>query len=582
MTVFRKHLSLGLVAAALCSDAALAQDPSTAQAPVAAAETAAPSTAPVVIDGVELFRVRGVSALPALERASRIQKAIKQFGSDPSVPVEALSVEEVPMGSWFTAAGRRLFGLVDADAELEGLTRPVLAEVYRQRIVQSVTAYRHDRDPAQLRQNVSRALVATVAFALFMTLGVRLFRTLRGILHRKYRDRVHDVRIQTVEVVRGEQLWAALQFGARFATVVIAFAASYAWLGYVLLLFPWTRGFGQNLAAMLLRPLTSTATGLIAFIPNLVFLVILVMVARFAIRFNRVFFNRVGSGQIAVQGFDSEWSQATEKILRFMIVVFALIIAYPYIPGSGSEAFKGIGLLLGLMFSLGSPSVIGNLVAGLSLAFRRAFRIGDRVKIGEHSGFVSEVRLLTTYIRSFKNEQIVIPNSIILNSEVVNYTTLAQDQGVIVHSTVGIGYETPWRLVESLLLEAARRTPGIKVQPAPFIRQKQLGTFAVDYEINGYCNDPPALGQVYTAMHRNILDLFNEHGVQIMTPAYEDDPQQRKVAPRDQWFAVPPGMGGVERVVEPRIAQEPADAGLTTSPGDRTPRADRSSDVSPD
>src|SRR5688572_11060476 len=222
VTVFRKRLWLGLIYAALCSPAALAQDPPTAQPSVAAGETAALSTAPVVIDGVELFRVRGVSALPPLERASRIRKAIQQFGSDLSVPVEALSVEEVPMGSWITAGGRRLFGLVDADAELEGTTRPVLAEVYRQRIAQAVTAYRHDRDPAQLRQNIRRALVATIAFALFMTLGARLFRALRGVAHRKYRDRVHDVRIQTVEVVRGEQLWAALQFAVRLATVVVA------------------------------------------------------------------------------------------------------------------------------------------------------------------------------------------------------------------------------------------------------------------------------------------------------------------------------------------------------------------------
>jgi small-conductance mechanosensitive channel len=142
-----------------------------------------------------------------------------------------------------------------------------------------------------------------------------------------------------------------------------------------------------------------------------------------------------------------------------LIFVFAVILAYPYIPGSQSEAFKGIGLILGLMFSLGSPSVIGNTVAGLSLAFRRAFRVGDRVKIGDHLGDVSQVRLLTTYLRSVKNEEIVIPNQIILNTEVVNFTTLAADVGLILHTNVGIGYETPWRQVEAMLLEAASRTP---------------------------------------------------------------------------------------------------------------------------
>jgi small-conductance mechanosensitive channel len=383
---------------------------------------------------------------------------------------------------------------------------------------------------------------------------------------------VHDVSIQSMQVVRGEHLWMVLQYIARFATLIIAALAAYTWLSYVLLMFPWSRGFGQDLAGMLYRPLATMGSGLIAFIPDLVFLVILALTARFAIRFNRVFWQRVARGQVTVQGFDSEWSQATEKILRFAIVVFALIIAYPYIPGSGSEAFKGIGLILGLMFSLGSPSVIGNLVAGLSLAFRRAFRLGDRVKIGDHLGYVSDVRLLTTYLRSVKNEQIVIPNSIILNSEVVNYSTLSKDRGVIVHSSVGIGYDTPWRQVEAMLLEAARRTDGIVADPKPFVLRKKLGDFAVEYEINGYCHDTDRMGLVYSAMNGNVLDVFNENGVQIMTPAYEGDPEQLKVVPRDQWYAAPAAPG--ERVVEPARPAQPADVRLTPRAGDRSTRTD--------
>ncbi len=222
------------------------------------------------------------------------------------------------------------------------------------------------------------------------------------------------------------------------------------------------------------------------------------------------------------------------------MVAFALVIAYPHIPGSGSEAFKGITLILGLVFSLGSPSVIGNMVAGQSLAFRRAFKLGDRVKIGEHIGDVAQMRLLSTYLRSPKNEEIVIPNQLIVNSEVVNFSTLARSSsGLILHTIVGIRYETPWRQVEAMLLEAAARTPELLKQPPPFVLQKTLGTFAVDYEINAYCDNPARMFLMYTALHRNILDVFNEYDVQIMTPAYEGDPETRKVVPREQWFAAP-------------------------------------------
>jgi small-conductance mechanosensitive channel len=191
--------------------------------------------------------------------------------------------------------------------------------------------------------------------------------------------------------------------------------------------------------------------------------------------------------------------------------------------------------------------VIGNLMAGQSLAFRRAFRVGDRIKVGEHVGEVTQIRLLTTSLRSPKNEQIVIPNGLILNGDIVNYSTLATDPGVILHTTVGIGYETPWRQVEAMLLEAAARTPGTLQQPEPFVLQKSLGDFAVVYEINVFSDNPRAMPRLYSALHRNILDVFNEYGVQIMTPAYEGDPEQPKVVPREQWFAAPAGPAELTR-----------------------------------
>ncbi len=276
-----------------------------------------------------------------------------------------------------------------------------------------------------------------------------------------------------------------------------------------------------------------------SFLPNLFFLIILVVLTRYVLQAIRLFFERVGKGSISIPGFDSDWALPTERIVRLLTFAFALVIAYPYIPGSGSEAFKGITLLLGLIFSLGSPSVISNLVAGQTLAFRRAFRVGDRVKVGEHLGDVAQVRLLTTYLRSPKNEEIVIPNSLILNREVVNYSTLAPDPGLILHTTVRIGYGTPWRQVEAILLEAAARTRGLFRQPEPFVLQKSLGEFGVLYEINAYTDNAKSMMRLYSALHSNILDLFNEHGVQVMVPAYEGDPEQPKVVPRGQWFPAP-------------------------------------------
>ena len=375
------------------------------------------------------------------------------------------------------------------------------------------------------------------------------------------------MRFSTLEIVRGEQLWNVGQHAVRILAVLVALVAGYVYLNYVLVLFPWTRALGRSLTNILLQPLKTLATGFLAFIPDLVFLIILTLITRWALRLVRLFFARVASGETEVRGFEADWAKPTERIVRFALIAMALVIAYPYIPGSGSEAFKGIGVVVGLMFSLGSASVIGNLVAGLGIAFRRAFRVGDRIRIGDTIGEVTQVELLTTYLRSPKNEQIVIPNSLILNNEVVNYSALVRSgAGLIVHTNVGIGYETPWRQVEAMLIQAARRTPGIRAEPEPFVLQRSLGDFAVNYEINAYTDEPRRILGTYSDLHRNILDVFNEYGVQIMTPAYEGDPEQAKVVPRDQWFTSPAALPTAipERVVETPMAPGPANIALAT------------------
>jgi small-conductance mechanosensitive channel len=173
------------------------------------------------------------------------------------------------------------------------------------------------------------------------------------------------------------------------------------------------------------------------------------------------------------------------------------------------------------------------------MTYRRTFRLGDKVRVGDHVGEVHEMRLLVTHLRTAKNEEVIVPNSTILGAEVVNYTSMTKNRGLILHTTVGIGYETPWRQVEAMLIEAASRTPGLLRDRLPFVHLKSLGDFCVTYEINVYCDTPERMLSLYTELHRNILDVFNEYGVQIMTPAYEGDPEEPKVVPKERWFVEP-------------------------------------------
>ncbi len=444
-----RRIILQLVTGALAWNArAVAQDSASVQA-------AERPTAPVVIDGNTLFRVRGISAYPAERRAAEIADRIRAIAADRTIPVESLTVQHLQAGARIVAGGQPIMAIVDADAELEGVSREVLSEVYRPRIAEAIGSYRHAREAPVLGRAAVRAIGATIAVVLALWLLRRMRKWVHATLERRYKSRIRGVQIQTVEIVKAERLWRGLEQAVSVLTIMLAFLAVYLYLDYVLLLFPWTRAMGMNLAAMLLRPLETLAAGALRFLPDLVFLVILAVLTRYALRLVRLFFQAVSAGTAKLPGFEADWAAPTDRIVRLLVIAFALVMAYPYIPGSGSEAFKGLTLLFGLVFSLGSPSVIGNLVAGQSLAFRRAFKVGDRVKIGEHIGEVAQIRLLTTYLRSPKNEQIVIPNSLILNTDVVNFSALALDAGLILHTIVGIGYETPWRQVEAMLLEAA-------------------------------------------------------------------------------------------------------------------------------
>jgi small-conductance mechanosensitive channel len=240
-----------------------------------------------------------------------------------------------------------------------------------------------------------------------------------------------------------------------------------------------------------------------------------------------------------VTNFAPEWSVPTYRLVKLGVIAFALVVAYPHIPGSGSEAFKGLSIFFGVLLSIGSSSLVSNSIAGYALIYRQLFAVGDRVQIGETVGEVLEMHMQVTRIRTIKNEEVIVPNSTILNSVVINFSSLAQSRGLILHTTVGIGYETPWRQVEGMLLLAAKRTPEVLAEPPPFVLQKNLGDFAVTYELNAYTSSSSDLAQKYHALHANILDVFNEYGVQIMTPAYEGDPSSPKIVAKERWHQEP-------------------------------------------
>jgi small-conductance mechanosensitive channel len=534
-----------LVGTQLCTTALLAQD-------AGAAAEGDVATAPVELDGTVLLTVRGASSLPAAERARQIQERLTAIAADSGVPVDSLRIVEIDGMARIMAGDRPIMSVVSADANLEQVGTRELATLHITRLRDAINGYRAARSPAALRANAFKALGATVVLIVTTVLLFWFWRRFDRLLTKRLASRIQTVGIQSFEVMRAERIWSALQGTLAALRTVALLAIVLVYVGFVLAQFPRTRGLSRGMVAFALGPLQVIANGLIANVPSLVFLVVLFFVFRFGLRLIRLFFDAIERGTVSLANFDPEWAQPTYKIVRTFVIAFGLVVAYPYIPGSESAAFRGVSLFIGIVFSLGSSSAVSNIIAGYMMTYRRAFKVGDWVKVGGSVGEVIEMRLQVTHLRSTKNEEIVIPNSQILTSEVLNYSSLARTRGLILHTEVGIGYETPWRQVEAMLTQAAKRTPGLVMEPPPFVLQRKLADFAVVYELNVYCSNVPAFQQLYSALHRNILDVFNEYGVQIMTPAYERDPLEPKIVRREDWFAAPAQSANAESASRPR------------------------------
>jgi len=551
--------ALAIAALTLLSNAT-----ATAQTPQNSQRTQGKSVemAPVIVDGDELFDLRGISSYPAQERAKVVAERIRAVARDETIATSDLRAVKADDRTNIQAGEHRIVSLFDADAEAEQLDeRQTLAEIMQNRIAKAIVRYRYERSRDYLLpQAIHAAIVLGVLVALLLALRW-LFRWFNRLLERRFHSQIKKLEVKSFRLLSAEELKGAWLGGLRSVHLLVALALIVLGAGYVLSLFPWTRWFALATMTLLSDPLKTMWIGLIEAVPGLAFIAILFFVARYILRLSQLLFSGIAYGTIRPGGFEREWAWPTYRLVRLFVIAFALIIAYPYIPGSESAAFKGVSIFLGLLMSLGATSIVANSLAGYMLIYRRAFRVGDRIKVGDIVGDVVEMRQQLTHLRTLKNEEVTIPSSLILNSNVVNYSSLADAGGLILHTTVGIGYETPWRQVEAMLIEAANRTDGLLREPTPFVLQTALGDFCITYEINAYCDRPQQTPQLYTALHRNILDIFNDHGVQIMTPNYVADTAQPKVVPRSEWYAAP--------------ASPPATQPETGDAGTKTDRAER-------
>jgi small-conductance mechanosensitive channel len=509
------------------------------QAPPGKSSTAVPKTSPVILDGKKLFSVQELGSFSSEERANSIARRIKKAAEDLTVRTDSIKTVDTDISTDVVAGDLVIMSVVDRDAAATGQTRQDIAREDAGKIRTSIESYRKNYSRKTLLLALIYTVIAAAIFILLLVIANRLFRKLKNLIDSRYKERLHSIQIKTIEIVRVQRVRAFVDGSVKFLHLTVILIIVYTFIHFVLEFFPWTKPFAGQLLGYVLLPLKVIGGGIVKYIPNLMFIVVLVFVTRYILKLMSVFFMQIEQGGITFSGFYPEWAKPTYRITRFLVIAFAAVVAFPYIPGSASPAFKGVSIFVGVLFSLGSQSTVSNVLAGFTMTYRRLFKVGDRVRIGDIVGDVEGIRLQVTHLHTVKNEEVMVPNSTILNSNVTNYSSLCREKPLILHTSVSIGYDAPWRQVHALLLIAAERTLGLLRDPAPFVLQKSLDDFYVSYELNVYTDTPQMMAVLYSEIHKNIQDCFNEYGVQIMSPNYRADRAVPTVVPKDRWYEPP-------------------------------------------
>lgn len=532
-------MGLWLVAAtAWAQPTAVPQAPVPASAPVVSAEV------PVVVAQRVVATFRGPYLGVAPERRAQRTEAILHELLDRAVRGE-VTIEEEPQGHALLVDGELALLLLPSDADpLKGQSLAQASAAAREALQQALAETREGRDTQRLLSGLGRSLLATLA-ALAIAVPVwRLRRWATARLAHRVAQTASGVRLAGAELLHSEWLVAAVRWGMRVLWWAVASVLAYEWLGYVLRQFPYTRPWGEELTRYLFDLASHLGRGVLNALPGLVIAGAIFLLARGVITLFRPFFARLAVVGDRQRGWlDADTAGPTRRLFSVAVWLFAGVMAYPYLPGAQSEAFKGLSLLIGLMVTLGGSSLFGQAASGLVLMYSRTLRVGEYVRINDHEGTVTEMGAFITRVRTGLGEELTFPNALVLGSVSKNYSRAVQGEGYVVDTTVTIGYDTPWRQVESMLIEAAHRTEGVLAVPPPCVYQTALSDFYPEYRLvcQAIPSRPQPRAEVLSDLHAHIQDVFNENGVQIMSPHYRADPAQPKLVPPARQGKAPTG-----------------------------------------
>ena len=461
-----------------------------------------------------------IGAVTARERAANISQKIQNLYDDDFLVID--SIQTVKSDNMYDVVYKNniIMSVSENDALWQETTIEKLANQFTGIIKSSLSNAKESKSTYRVLMRIGlMILVLLVVFFVFWIIKKGHGRLDRYLISK--RDTwLKNLSYKDYVFMTADQELKAVVFATKILRWLIYAVLLYITLPIIFSIFPFSRNWADTLFHLIWMPFKSVLNAVWSYLPNLFSILVIYYVMKYFIKIVKYFFGEIENEKLTISGFHSDWAKPTFSIVRFLLYAFMFVMIYPFLPGSDSDIFKGVSVFVGILFSLGSSSAIANMVSGLVITYMRPFKIGDRIKIADVTGDVIEKSLLVTRLRTPKNEIVTIPNSSVLTGNTTNYTIQAEQTGLIVYSTVTIGYDVPWRLMHEALLEAATRTEYLLREPKPFVLQTSLDDFYVSYQINAYTKEASKQATIYSLLHQNIQDACNEKGIEILSPHY--------------------------------------------------------------
>ena len=476
-----------------------------------------PKKAPVVPFRDTIFYIYGsMGSFTSEQRADAISERIRSLYDDPLFDDDSIKLMDIEDNIKLVYKKELIASIDTMQAVLGGKSKIETAKIFKDEIANAINKHRDENSLRRLAVQAGWVALIIIVGLLIFRLIFFLFRRARIFIRLQRGKRIKGI-FGLIDADREVNLFIFLLKFIRFILIIMTL---YLCIWALFKVFPNTMNLSDQLLEYVLSPVRSIARSVVNYMPEFFTILVIMVIFMYIRKFFRFFADQIATGKITIKGFYPDWATPTYNILNVVLYIFMFILIFPYLPKSNSTVFQGVSVFAGIMLSLGSTSIIGNLVAGLVITYMRPFRIGDRIKMDDCVGNVIEKTALVTRVRTLKNEIITIPNSSVMNSKTLNYSVSAREYGLILYISVTVGYDVPWQKVHDLLLKVASRTDNLLKKQKPFILQNSLDDFDVEYQLNVYTKEADKMATIYSDLRKNAQEVFRQAGVNLLSPRY--------------------------------------------------------------